>query len=56
MDNPRKKKADGKRVSSQTHEEDYQKKKTAKKSSASQEDKSNTRSKSGSGAERSSGR
>ena len=33
MDNPRKKKEDAKRVSKQTHEQGYQKKKTAKKDS-----------------------
>jgi hypothetical protein len=56
MDNPRKKKADGKRVSRQTHEDDYQKKKTIKKSSTTDEDRSNMRSRPGPGAERSSGR
>lgn len=56
MDNPRKKKEDGKRVSKQTHEVGYQKKKTAKKSSTTDESKSSVRSGPGSGAERSAGR
>ncbi len=48
MDNPRKKKEDGKRVSKQTHEQSYQKKKNAKKDSSSNEDRMTT----GSGPER----
>lgn len=56
MDNPRKKKEDGKRVSKQTHEVDYQKKKAAKKSSTSNEGRSSMRSAPESGAERSGGR
>jgi hypothetical protein len=56
MDNPRKKKEDGKRVSRQTHEQDYQKKKTAKKSSTTNEGRSSMRSGPGSEAQRSAGR
>ena len=58
MDNPRKKKADAKRVSRQTHEEDYQKRKASKKSSPSNEGRSdsNMMSRPDSGAERSRGR
>lgn len=54
MDNPRKKKEDGKRVSKQTHEQSYQKKKTAKKDSSNNEDR--MRMTTGSGPERSSSR
>ena len=54
MDNPRKKKEDAKRVSKQTHEQGYQKKKTAKKDSSNNED--GMRMRTGSGPERSSGR
>jgi hypothetical protein len=35
MDNPKKKKADGKRVSRQPHEQAYQKRKTAKSGKSS---------------------
>ena len=58
MDNPRKKKADGKRISRQTHEEDYQKRRVSKKSSSNQEGRSgsNMMSRPDSGAERSRGR
>lgn len=38
MDNPRKKKEDAKRVSKQTHEQGYQKRKTAKKDSSNNDD------------------
>lgn len=54
MDNPRKKKEDAKRVSKQTHEQSYQKKKTAKKDNSSNEDR--MRLKDGSGPERSGSR
>ena len=59
MDNPRKKKEDAKRVSKQTHEQGYQKKKTAKKDSSNNEDRmreDRMRMGPGSGAERSGGR
>jgi hypothetical protein len=58
MDNPRKKKADGKRVSRQTHEEEYQKRRVSKKNSSNEEGRSdsNMRSRPDSGAERSRGR
>jgi hypothetical protein len=41
-DNPRKKKADGKRVSQQPHEQAYQKRKTAKSGSKSSSSKKKT--------------
>lgn len=59
MDNPRKKKEDAKRVSKQTHEQGYQKKKTAKKDSSNNEDRmreDRMRMGPGSGAEQSGGR
>ena len=58
MDNPTKKKTDGKRVSRQTHEEDYQKRRVSKKSSSNEEGRSgsNMVSRPDSGAERSRGR
>ena len=55
MDNPRKKKADGKRVSQQPHEQAYQKRKAAKASNSG-ESKNDSKSSGGRGNDRKSGR
>jgi len=49
MDDPKKKKADGKRISQQSHEQAYQKRKAAKKNETKGGKKSNGRSGRGNG-------